>query len=120
MKSFCIYCGNSKPEAHEICGSCGATPVTHEDLIYSIIMCFSADEPYLNFLSLEEIEALREEIGKGEKIKVTAQVFAQAKEAYSAVRSLESPPLLSKFSRTSSPLQIVILVLVLLGLIFGA
>ncbi|MEH6345955.1 MAG: hypothetical protein V7785_12770 [Bermanella sp.] len=120
MKSFCIYCGNSKPEAHEICGSCDVTPETHEDLIYSIIMCYSADEPYLNFLSFEEIEALCEEIGKGEKIKVKPEVFAQAKEAYSAVRSLGSPPILNKFSRYSSPINIVILVLVLLGLIFGA
>mgnify|MGYP000437772796 CR=1 FL=1 len=119
MKSFCIYCGNSKPEAHQICGSCAATPETHEDLIYSIIMCYSEDEPYLNFLSIEEIEALCEEISNGEKIKVSPQVFAQAKEAYSAVKSMGSPPLLSKFPRNASPIQIVILALVLLGLIFG-
>ncbi len=119
MKSFCIYCGNSKAEAHQICGSCAATPVTHEDLIYSIIMSYSADEPYLNFLSIEEIEALCEEIGSGGKIEVSPQVFAQAKEAYSAVRSMGSPPLLSKFSRKASPMHMVILVLVLLGLIFG-
>jgi hypothetical protein len=120
MKSFCIYCGNSKPEAHQICGSCAATPETHDDLIYSIIMSYSADEPYLNFLSIEEIEALCEDIGKGEEIKVNPEVFTQAKEAYSAVRSMESSPLLSKFSRNASPLHMVILVLVLLGLIFGA
>ena len=120
MKSFCIYCGNSKPEAHEKCESCGAIPVTHEDLINSIIMCHSENEPYLNFLSMEEIEALREEIKKGEKIKVSPQVFAQAQEAYSAVGSLRSPPILNKFARYSSTLQIIILVLVLLGLIFGA
>ncbi len=119
MKSFCIYCGNSKPEAHQICGSCAAIPETHEDLIYSIIMCYSADEPYLNFLSIEEIEALCEEIGEGNKIEVSPQVFTQAEEAYSAVRSMESPPLLNKFSRYSSPIQMVILALVLLGLIFG-
>jgi len=120
MKSFCIYCGNSKPEAHQICGSCGTTPETHEDLIYSIIMCFSENEPYLNFLSIKEIEALCEEIKKGNKIKVSPQVFAQAKEAYSAVRSLGAPPLLNKFSKYASPIQMVILVLVVLGLIFGA
>ncbi len=120
MKSFCIYCGNSKPEAHQICGSCGATPETHEDLIYSIIMCHSAHEPYLNFLSIEEIEVLCEEIRKGNKIKVSLEVFAQAQEAYSAVMSLGSPPLLKKFARYASPIQMLILVLVVLGLIFGA
>ncbi len=120
MKSFCIYCGNSKPEAHEICGACGATPVTHEDLIYSIILCHSEGEPYLNFLSLEEIEALREEIAKGNKMEVSPQVFNQAQEAFSAVKSMGSPPLLNKFARHTSRLHIIILVLVLLGLIFGA
>lgn len=120
MKSFCIYCGNSKPEAHEICGSCDAIPETHKDLIYSIILCHSANEPYLNFLDIEEIEAICEQIRKGEKINVKPEVFAQAAEAYSAVRSLQSPPILNKFSKYSSPLQIIILVLVLLGLIFGA
>lgn len=120
MKSFCIYCGNSKPEAHEKCESCGAIPETHEDLIYSIIMCHSENEPYLNFLSIKEIEALREGIAKGEKMKVSPEVFTQAQEAYSAVRSLGSPPLLNKFSRYASPINVVILVLVLLGLIFGA
>jgi len=119
MKSFCIYCGNSKPEAHQICGSCGATPETHDDLIYSIIMCHSEDQPYLNFLSMKEIEELCEEIAKGNKIEVTSQVFAQASEAYSAVKSLGSPPLLNKFSKYASPIQMVILVLVVLGLIFG-
>lgn len=120
MKCFCMYCGNDKPEAHEVCGSCGAIPETHEDLIYSIIMCYSANEPYLNFLSIEEIEALCEEIEKGHKVKVKPEVFAQAAEAYSAVRSLGSPPLLNKFARTASPLHVVIVVLVLLGFIFGA
>ncbi len=119
MKSFCIYCGNSKHQAHQICGACAATPESHEDLIYSIIMSYSEDEPYLNFLSIEEIEALCEEIGKGNKVKVSPQIFAQAAEAYSAVRSMESSPLLSKFSRNSSPIHIIILALVLLGLIFG-
>jgi len=82
-------------------------------------MCHSEDQPYLNFLSLEEIEALCEEISKGNKIKVSPQVFSQAKEAYSAVRSLGSPPILNKFSKYASPIQMVILVLVVLGLIFG-
>ena len=120
MKSFCIYCGNSKPEAHQICGSCFATPETHEDLIYSIIMCFSADEPHLNFLSIGEIEALCEEVRKGNKIEVSPEVFAQAEEAYSAVRSMGSPQLINKFSRNSSPILMVILALVIVGLVFGA
>ena len=104
MKSFCIYCPNPKPEAHEICDSCGATPESHEDLIYSIIMCHSADQPYLNFLSMKEIEALREKIANGEKVKVSPQVFNQAQEAFSAVKSLSSPPRLNKFARYASPL----------------
>jgi len=119
MKSFCIYCGNSKPEALQICGSCFAIPEIHEDLIYSIIMCYSADDPHLNFLSIGEIEALCEEVGKGNKIEVSSQVFAQAEEAFSAVRSLGSPQLIDKFARNSSPIIMVILALVVLGLIFG-
>lgn len=120
MKSYCIYCGNSKPKAHQICGSCSAIPEKHEDLIYSIIMCYSTDDPHLNFLSIGEIEALCEEIGKGNKIEVSPQVFAQAEEAYSAVKYLESPQLINKISRISSPILMVMLLLVLVGVIFGA
>ncbi len=120
MKSYCIYCGNSKPKAHQICGSCFAIPEKHEDLIYSIIMCYSTDDPHLNFLSIGKIEALCEEIRKGNKIEVSPHVFSQAEEAYSAVRSIESPQLINKFSKISSPILMLTLALVLVGLIFGA
>lgn len=122
MKSYCIYCGNSKPKAHQICGSCFAIPEKHEDLIYSIIMCYSTDDPHLNFLSIGEIEAVCEVIRTGEKIEVSPQVFAQAEEAYSAIRSIESPQLINKFSKISSPMLIpmLVLALALVGLIFGA
>ena len=120
MKSFCMYCGNSEPDAHQICGSCFAIPETHKDLIYSIIMCHSPDEPHLNFLSIGEIEELCEEIRKGNKVEVSPQVFSQAEEALSAVRSLGSPQLISKFSRISSPILMVMLAMLLVGIIFGA
>jgi len=120
MKSFCIYCANSKPEAHQICGSCFVIPETHADLIYSIIMCYSTDDPHLNFLSIGEIEALCEDIRKGNKIAVSPQVFDQAEEAYSAVRSMESPQLMHKLAKISSPVRLVIFALVLVGFIFGA
>ena len=119
MKSICIYCGKTKPKAHEICGACFSVPETHEDLIHSIIMCYSADEPYLNFLSIDELEMRQEEIRKGNRIKVDPQVFSQAEEAYSAVKSLAAPQLINKFSRISSPVLMAILALVLLGLILG-
>lgn len=120
MKSFCIYCGKSKPEAHQVCGTCFVIPETHADLIYSIIMCYSTDDPHLNFLSIGEIEALCEDIRKGNKIQVSPQVFEQAEDAYSAVRSLESPQLINKFSEISTPILMVISALVLVGFIFGA
>ncbi len=82
-------------------------------------MCYCTDDPHLNFLSIGEIETLCEEIGKGNKIEVSPHVFAQAEEAYSAVRSLESPQLINKFSGISSPILMVMLALVLVGLIFG-
>ena len=66
MKSICIYCGREKPKAHQICGSCFTIPESHEDLIYSIVMCYSHDEPHLNFLSLDEFELLQEKIKNGE------------------------------------------------------
>lgn len=120
MKSFCMYCGNSKSEAHQICGACFAIPETHQDLIYSIIMCHSPDEPHLNFLSIGKIEGLCEEIKKGNKIEVSPQVFSQAEEAYSAVRSIGSPQLIRKFARISSPMLMVMLAMLLVGVIFGA
>jgi len=82
-------------------------------------MCYSMDDPHLNFLSIGEIEALCEDIRKGNKIQVSPQVFAQAEEAYSAVRSLESPQLINKFSEISTPILMVISALVLVGFIFG-
>ncbi|MBV1884081.1 MAG: hypothetical protein KUG82_20745 [Pseudomonadales bacterium] len=119
MKSVCINCGTTKPKAHEICGSCFFVPETHEDLIHSIIMCYSAEEPHLNFLSIEELDMRQEEIQKGNKIKVDPQVFSQAEEAFSAVKSLDAPQLIHKFSRISSPVFMVILALMLVGLILG-
>jgi len=120
MKSICIYCGKNKPKAHEICGSCFSVPETHDDLIYSIIMCHSNEEPHLNFLSIDELEEQQEEIQKGNKIIVSPQVFSQAEEAYSAVKSVGAPQLISAFSRISLPILILILVMALLGLVFGA
>jgi len=83
-------------------------------------MCYSTDDPHLNFLSIGEIEALCEDIMKGNKIQVSPQVFEQAEEAYSAVRSLESPQLINKFSEISSPILMIMFALVLVGFIFGA
>ncbi|PCJ36749.1 MAG: hypothetical protein COA75_05690 [Cellvibrionales bacterium] len=82
-------------------------------------MCYSTDDPHLNFLSIGEIEALCEEIMKGNKMEVSPQVFEQAEEAYSAVRSLESPQLIHKLAKISSPIQMIIFALVLVGFIFG-
>lgn len=83
-------------------------------------MCHSPDEPHLNFLSIEAIERLCEEIKKGNKIEVSPQVFSQAEEAYSAVRSIGSPQLISKFAEVSSPMFMVMLAMLLVGIILGA
>jgi hypothetical protein len=55
MLSVCIYCGKNKSEALDECGECLRAPNSHNDVIYSIIMSYSEEEPYLNFIDIDEI-----------------------------------------------------------------
>ena len=57
MISVCIYCGNNKKKALEASPACARSPDSNKDMIHSIILSYSETEPYLNFMSLEELEA---------------------------------------------------------------
>lgn len=120
MISVCIYCGRNKSKALVECEECLRTPDLHTDVINSIIMCFSEEDPYLNFLSMDEIEELRNSIINGSAIKVQHETFRQAEEAYSAVGTLDSPQALKYFSKMSHPRVAVMFLLFIALVIIGA
>jgi hypothetical protein len=120
MLSVCIYCGKNKSEALDECGECLRAPNSHNDVIYSIIMSYSEEEPYLNFIDMDEIEILREAIIDGSPFKVEQEIFSEAEEAYSAVGSLESPQALKFFSKISQPVTMIILLLFIAFMLMGS
>jgi hypothetical protein len=120
MISVCIYCGKNKSKAFNECGECLRTPDSHTDVIYSIIMSYSEEEPYLNFIDIDELEVLRESIINGLPFKVEQETFMQAEEAYSAVGSMGSPQALKYFSKISQPVMMVVLLLFIALLLMGA
>lgn len=117
MITICIYCGHNKTLALAECASCMRTPRSHQDVIRSIIVCFSESEPYLNFLSLEEVEDIQANIKAGKPILITTEVFKKAEEAYSAVKLNSGPKAIQYFSRISFPITAIIF-LVILAMIF--
>ncbi len=117
MINVCIYCGENKSKALEECPFCLRSPNSHEDEIRSIILCFSETEPYLNFLSREEIEAIRINIIEGSPIELKADILNRAEEAFSAVKSNNGPKLIQSFSTISFPI-IAIIVLTMLATLF--
>jgi len=119
MLSVCIYCGSNKSKALEACGNCSRVPDSHSDVIYSIIMSYSEDEPYLNFISIDEIEAFRVVIMSGSSITVDPRIFREAEDAYSAVETLGSPQALKYFSKISHPVMVVTLLLFIMFVLMG-
>jgi len=117
MINVCIYCGKNKSEALEACESCFGSPNSHIDVIHSIVLCFSETEPYLNFLSLEEIEDIRKKLIDGDSIDIKSEVFNRAEEAYGAVRSNSGPKVMQYFANISLPITAVVL-LTILAIIF--
>lgn len=117
MINVCIYCGTNKSMALEECASCCRSPSSHRDVIYSITLCFSESEPYLNFLSLEDIEEIQKKIEEGAAIEISSEVFNRAEEAYSAVQLNEGPKLIQSFSKISSPM-IAIIILTIMAFLF--
>ena len=83
MLNVCIYCGDNKKFALEECASCRRTPSSHKDVIRSIIVCYSESEPYLNFLSLEDVEDIQVKIKDGIAIQINSEVFSRAEETCS-------------------------------------
>lgn len=104
--------------ALEECASCFCSPDSHIDRIHSIILCFSETEPYLNFLSIEEIEDLREKIINGSSININTGVFKSAEEAYSAVKSNNGPKAIQYFSTISLPIIAAVVVISMLASLF--
>jgi len=117
MISVCIYCGNNKNKALEACPACARSPDSHKDMIHSIILSYSETEPYLNFMSLEELEAMQQSILKGDAININREVFAVAEEAFSAVSSNNGPRAIQYFSRISVPI-IIVIVLAMLAVMY--
>lgn len=117
MISICIYCGNNKLKALEACPVCARAPESHEDVIHSIILSYSETEPYLNFISHEELVSMQEGIVKGEPIQINRELFTVAEEAYGAVRSNKGPRAIQYFSRISAPV-ILVIVLAMLAAIY--
>ena len=99
--------------ALEECASCFSSPNSHLDVIHSIILCFSETEPYLNFLSLDEVEGLRKKIIEGSSIDISTDVFTKAEEAYSAVKSNSDLKVMQYFSTISLPIMGIILLTIL-------
>ncbi|WP_249697041.1 hypothetical protein [Aestuariirhabdus haliotis] len=89
-------------------------------MIHSIILSYSEDEPYLNFLSMDDIEAYRETILAGTPIHIDQTTFNAAEEAYSAVGSLESPQALQYFAKISHPVMLVLLFVFLVFILAGS
>jgi hypothetical protein len=88
-------------------------PTSHIDTIRSIILCFSETEPYLNFLSLEEVEDIRAKIIDGASIVIEPTVFRAAEEAYSAAKTNGGPKLIQGLANISVPIMTVVLLLIL-------
>jgi len=76
-------------------------------------MCFSETEPYLNFLSLDEIEEIRNKIADGFSIAVKPETFNRAEEAYSALGSNSGPKVMQYFANISLPITSVVLITIL-------
>jgi hypothetical protein len=70
---------------------------------------YSDTEPYLNFLSLDELEVIREKIISGLPIELDAEVFSRAEEAFNAVQTTEGPKLIQYFSKITVPVTAMIL-----------
>lgn len=83
-------------------------------------MSYSEDEPYLNFISIDEIEGFRESIVSGSLISVEPRIFREAEDAYSAAGTLGSPQALKFFSKISHPVMVVTLFLFILFIFIGA
>ena len=120
MISVCIYCGKNKSKALDECGECLRIPNAPTDVIHSIIMSYSEEEPYLNFIGIDEIEVFRESIINGSPFKVEQETFREAEEAYSAVGSMGSPQALKYFSKISQPVMMVVLLLFIALVLMGA
>jgi len=103
--------------ALEECGSCACTPTSHRDVIHSIILCFSETEPYLNFLSIEDLENIRTKILEGSSIVIEPEVFKAAEEAFSAVKSNSGPKLIQSLASISAPILAVVLLLFLVTML---
>jgi len=110
MMCVCIYCAKNKAVALEECASCSRVPTSHIDKMHSIILCFSETEPYLNFLTLDDVERIRTTIIEGSSIVIEPQVFRTAEEAYSAVKSNGGPKFIQSLSGVSAPILVVVLV----------
>ena len=109
--NVCIYCGENKAMALEECASCLRAPSSHVDTIHSIILCFSETEPYLNFLTLEDVESIRTKIIDGTSIVIDPQVFKTAEEAFSAVKSKSGPKFIQGLARISAPILTLVLLI---------
>ena len=119
MLSVCLYCGKNKSKALDECGHCLKAPNSHRDIIHSIILSHSEDEPYLNFLTLDEIDNHRELIRQGIPFQIGVETFREAEDAYSAVRSMHGPQAIEYFSTISQPVLFVILMLFIAFFLFG-
>jgi len=86
--------------------------------MHSIILCFSEAEPYLNFLTIEELETQRTNIIGGSSIVIEPGVFKAAEEAYGAVKLNGGPKLMQGLANKSSPILVVVLVLFLVAIFF--
>ena len=102
----------------EECASCFRTPSSHIDVIHSILLSFSETEPYLNFLSIEEIEKIRERIIEGSAINIELNVFKAAEEAYSAVKSKRGPKLIQSFAKIPLPIIAAVLIITFASMFF--
>ncbi len=120
MISVCIFCGSNKSKALVECEECSRIPNSHADVIHSIIMSYSEEEPYLNFVSIDEIEVLRESIINGSPIKIEHATFSVAEEAYSAAGTQGSPQALKYFSKISHPVMVVMLLVFIVFVLLGA
>ena len=118
MICVCIYCGENKAMALEECASCLRSPGSQNDVIHSIILCFSETEPYLNFIGLDEIEAVREKILAGSALDISREVFKSAEEAYSAVESSKGPKGIQFFSNMSVPVITLVVLSMLAAALF--
>jgi hypothetical protein len=83
-------------------------------------MCFSEDEPYLNFLSIDEIEEFRGSIINGSTIKIKQDTFREAEEAYSAAGTIGSPQALKYFAKISHPVMVMSLLLFIVFVLIGS